>query len=344
MDEARRFVAEHMQSPPMPQLDKPHRVLHEENVVAGAKLTTTMNIDDMEQLLPVVSVIDFTGKVVRVAPLPSADERCTNPRQETARINCMLVFGHTKAVQISGAPSRDAALNSLHMMRFYLGQLGVHTRFEQFKLDNVVASVRFPYRLKLPEIEQQEGSTVLWRPAIFPGALLVDRHGNVVVIFDTGSGNVVGLDSVEHLPELDAELSRMVAPFRDDSPPDASQRSVGRCVRRRLADATADFARHLREVVAKQPLTVETVKAVYTQTMPTLVAPPPAAARTDDAPLPGGRKRTLANDASGKPAAVAVNATNLGVIMLDEADDDDDASSDDSDWLGRNLMISCMDE
>lgn len=92
-------------------------------------------------------------------------------------------------------------LHSLWACRKYtrlLQKAGIKVCFQNFSIQNIVASVAVPYPLKLAQLSQEHGPYVSYEPALFPGAVLRVQNPNVVfLLFRSGKIVVTGAKDIQ---------------------------------------------------------------------------------------------------------------------------------------------------
>ncbi len=231
------FFARTLRSPPQPSLSGEHSPLRVQNVVAGANFGPLAG-QHLFTDVPVVTRINFTGDVFRWLLKPG------HPCSSAARVKCLLSFG-TGARQVSGAPSPIQALAALHLCRIIENSLGFVTRFDAYKVDNVVASGELPFTINLPALHVDDERGVAWQPDKFPGAVCyLPQERVVVLLFDSVKRNkmiCVGMQTPSQIPIVEEHVVTLSLPFQIDDSQLATpatgmaNKSVQRCLQTRVA-------------------------------------------------------------------------------------------------------------
>jgi len=223
------YMETNLKSPLMPEHSVHFKTMTVQNVVAGASYGPRAG-KRMHRVLEGMSEIDFTGKVFRTYHR-SSDELVVN-----RRVNCLLAFD-TSARQRSGATSIDQALLSLHEGRFIEDAMGYDCEFDNFHVDNVVASGRFGEGIDLAGMKYADQTGIAWSPEQFPGAMLfLPGEKTVCLFFDTGQMIAVGLQNTEQIPLVNAHCVTLLR-AHVNTPPETrmSNMAIQRCIKKKAA-------------------------------------------------------------------------------------------------------------
>ena len=101
----------------------------------------------------------------------------------------MLLFSSGQMV-CTGCKTRDEAVLAILNLRDVLKKYGIHCAHITWKPRNVVASVKFPFKVNVESIHKSYGSYSSFEPALFPGAVFKPPGCNVTFLIFS-SGNVV---------------------------------------------------------------------------------------------------------------------------------------------------------
>ena len=98
----------------------------------------------------------------------------------------------------TGSKNIDESMLACRKYTRLLQNAGIKVCFQNFKIQNIVASVGVPFPLKLHELAQQHGPYVSYEPTLFSGAVLrVENPKVVFLLFRSGKVVCTGAKDIE---------------------------------------------------------------------------------------------------------------------------------------------------
>lgn len=172
------------------------------NIVAGVDLDCIIDQQVVEK--------HVRGAVYNPKRFPAVIIRINEPKATA------LVFGKGK-MQILGTKSVEDARLAGHKFARILQKVGFRTKFENFNVQNVVASVDTKMTIRLEGIVAHpvHYQFARYEPELFPGLCYrVEAPKVTFLVFSTGKVVVVGARSVEHIHEAWSKMYPILVGFR----------------------------------------------------------------------------------------------------------------------------------
>lgn len=172
------------------------------NVVAGADLCCIIDLMKVQQLC--------RNATYNPKRFPAVIMRIKEPKATA------LVFGKGK-IQILGTKSVDDARLAGRRFARILRKVGFNTRFENFNVQNVVASVDTKMAIRLEGIAANPDhyQYARYEPELFPGLCYrVESPKVTFLVFSTGKVVAVGARSVEHIHSAWQKMYPILVGFR----------------------------------------------------------------------------------------------------------------------------------
>lgn len=159
-----------------------------QNVVATFSLgLKNLNLKDIAQKLV---FCDFNPPKFAAMTI-----RITNP-QTTA-----LTFGSGNMV-CTGSKNIPESLIACRKYARLLQKAGIKVCFQNFRVQNIVASVSVDFPLKLYELADDHGPYVSYEPTLFPGAVLRVQNPKVVfLLFRSGKIVITGAKKIDQIKQ-----------------------------------------------------------------------------------------------------------------------------------------------
>lgn len=229
-DDGNAPASQQRQSPREPHPDPTIPMPVISNVVATFRCGRRLN------LLQFAQCYGFEFQPSRFAAC-SIRLRCEKNVRSTA-----LAFSSGKFV-VTGARSE---LDSLLAARKYvalLNRLGERLCFISFTVQNIVSSCNFKKPIHLAELAAENTDTCSWENRKFPGLVLRDGSGLVVLVFRSGRCVITGAKSKRQLEHQWPRLYRFLLRYVDHDNPNKCSRVYAAELRRqqeRLPDTAFD--------------------------------------------------------------------------------------------------------
>ena len=160
--------------------------IHIQNCVATFSLgLKNLNLKDIAQKL---MYCDFNPPKFAAMTI-----RISNPKTTA------LTFGSGNMV-CTGSKNLTESLIACRKYARLLQNAGIKVCFQNFHVQNIVASVAVGYPLKLNQLAAEHGPYVSYEPSLFPGAVLrVENPKVVFLLFRSGKIVVTGAKKIEEI-------------------------------------------------------------------------------------------------------------------------------------------------
>lgn len=172
-----------------------------QNVVSTSNLQCLL---DLQELSRKVYNIEYN----RHKWAPAAIMRLKKPRTTA------LVFGSGKLV-CSGAKSPDDSKTAARRFARIIQKAGFEVKFSEFKIQNIVSSYEFDFRVNLEELYTQNRELCTFDPTSFPGLTYrCQSSGVTLLVFTSGKIVLTNIHSISDMIKYFNEIFPMLAKYK----------------------------------------------------------------------------------------------------------------------------------
>lgn len=167
-----------------------------ENIVSSIKFQEKIPLDELINYSENIEYEpeQFPGAVYRIENMPVTS----------------LIFSSGKVI-LTGAENTEMINQAVEKVKKLLEKAGVKTRnMEELKIENIVASTKFPYRINL-DVLAYNLETTEYEPEQFPGLIYRDKEYNLVLlVFNSGKVICTGGKNVKEVREVIDKFYKVV--------------------------------------------------------------------------------------------------------------------------------------